>query len=99
MIFGVSPKPNQSTISGAIATSGRVWLMMNSGNRALRSGLKKSISIERMKATASEQAKPANVALIVGTVLSNSAWRCWMAWARTRDGAGSVVGEMPERRA
>lgn len=73
MIFGVSPKPNQRTISGAIATSGRVWLMMKTGNRARRSGLKKSISTERRKATASEQAKPTNVALIVGTVFSNSA--------------------------
>ena len=52
-IFGVSPKPNHSTMSGAIATSGRVWVMMNTGNRARRTGLKKSISIENRKAAGS----------------------------------------------
>jgi hypothetical protein len=72
-IFGVSPKPNHRTTSGAIATSGSVWLMMNTGNRARRSGRKKSTSTERTKATASEQAKPAKVARMVGTVLSNKA--------------------------
>jgi hypothetical protein len=33
-IFGVKPKPNHSTTSGAIATSGRVWLITNTGNSA-----------------------------------------------------------------
>ena len=97
MILGVSPKPNHSTISGAMATSGTVWLMTNTGISARRSGLKKSMRTENTKAAASEQAKPSSVALSVGIVFSNRASRCSMAWPSTRDGAGRVVGEMPEK--
>ena len=97
-IFGRSPKPNQSTTSGAMATSGSVWLMMNTGKSARRTGRAKSISTEKRKAAPSEQAKPSSVAWIVGSVFAQSASRCSMSCAATRDGAGSVVGETPETR-
>lgn len=37
-ILGVRPKPNHRTISGAMATSGRVWVMMKTENKARRRG-------------------------------------------------------------
>ncbi|MHC2792546.1 hypothetical protein ACVINZ_001558 [Mesorhizobium jarvisii] len=96
MIFGVKPKPNHSTTSGAMATSGKVWLTMKTGNSARRSGWKKSTSIDSAKAAPSEQAKPISVARMVGTALSISASRLSIACSKTRDGAGRIVGLMPE---
>ena len=89
-IFGNSPKPNHSTTSGAIATSGKVWLAMRTGNSARRSDGQKSTSADRTKAAESEQAKPASVARMVGTVFSANAARFSQACASTRDGAGSM---------
>jgi hypothetical protein len=57
-IFGVKPKPNHSTTSGAIATSGRVWLITNTGNSARLSLGMKSISTDSVKASVSEKANP-----------------------------------------
>ena len=67
-ILGRRPKPNQSTTSGAMATSGSVWLTTNTGNSARRSGGAKSMRTENRNATASEQANPAVVAPSVGRV-------------------------------
>lgn len=61
-ILGVRPKPNHRTTNGAIATRGRVWLMISTGNNARRSGAKKSTKIENRNAVVSEQAKPSKVA-------------------------------------
>ncbi len=97
-IFGVRPKPNHSTTSGAIATSGRVWLMTKTGNRArLRRGMK-SIRTDSANATLSEKAKPVSVACSVGSVLAHNSSRLATTWPITRDGAGRTNGEMPDPR-
>ena len=99
MIFGIRPKPNHSTTSGAMATSGKVWLTISTGNSARRNDGKKSTSADSAKAALSEQAKPRQVARIVGMAFSTSASRFSSACTNTRDGAGSVEGLMPEKRA
>ena len=96
-ILGSRPNPNHSTTSGAIATSGRVWLMTKTGNSARRTGAKKSIAAESRKAPASEQENPSSVARMVGSALSASARRFSQACPATRKGDGSVVWLMPDR--
>jgi hypothetical protein len=45
-----------------MAISGRVWVMIKTGNRARRSGRKKSMRTEKTNAAVSEEAKPKVVA-------------------------------------
>ncbi len=79
-----------------MATSGNVWLTMKTGTSARRAGWKKSMTMERMNATVSEKAKPVSVAATVGTALSSRTCQLTTIWVATRDGAGKVVGLMPE---
>ena len=96
--LGVKSNPNQSTTNGAMATKGSVWLMTKMGKSARRTRGMKSSTIDKLNATVSDKANPAKVAFNVGTVLSHSKARFWTIWSSTRDGAGSISGEMPDRR-
>ena len=57
----------------------------------------KSSTIDNAKATLTDTANPLSVACIVGNVLSQSRARFCTIWSSTREGAGSISAEMPER--
>ena len=100
MIFGIRPKPNHSTTSGAMATSGKVWLTISTGNSARRSDGKKSTSADSDEGGAQRAGKAETSVRGLWEWHSRPARRgSSSACTNTRDGAGSVEGLMPERRA
>ena len=95
--FGVSPKPNQITISGAIATIGSVCVDTSTGMSARRSVAEASTSTASVSPTTIASAKPSSVARSVGSVLSQRSPRLSQLTESTRAGAGSTSLPMPLR--
>ena len=83
--FGSSPNPNQTTMSGAIATIGTVCEPTRSGSTARRAQPTRSSATATAVAPTIDRLNPATVSMIVGT-----AWRT--AWSRKSHSAAEDLG-------
>ena len=96
--LGSRPNPNQITNSGAIATTGIVWLVTSSGSTARRTGSQRSSAMAAAMASTTDSAQPTSASTSVGMRWPTAASRKSHSAPTTRDGAGSVIGSIPARR-
>src|SRR5436190_3774321 len=97
--FGTSPNPNQTTMSGAIATIGTVCDPTSNGSTARRAHATRSRAIATAAAPRIEMPNPTPVSTIVGMEWRIASERNSQSAPSTWVGAGSTNGLTPDERA